>query len=388
MSDLAARLKSRGLALEASLGPSGHGSGAVGALKAIPSAVFSPVAPSTTAGSAPALGATPAAGSGSRPDRTRAARSAAAGEGPVRLALTAAERQTLFTPLMEQGTRALKQEKKLQAQAQDGLLSNVQTTLRKWVQDCLAKEDKRDRLLEKGMLKCRVQAKWSEGLHQKLKDYAGSFGARLAADCEKENATKHPAWLPRNERWLVGFDARAIEAFLSQNPMALEPPSSQVRTFVDEYVAAKSPLTGDALAEALQGRFGPLRPATLERARHIAGLLRRGSKRKGGPGAQAVGEDQLARIEAPEDVAWAGATLAPMGLRPDGGEPLVRAPASIAAPLLEGLKAVADMQDLVALLRDTQIGKVVAGYRHHPNAEVAKAAKDLVASWRAACKER
>merc|ERR1711972_1140670 len=99
-------------------------------------------------------------------------------------------------------------------------------------------------------------------------------------------------------------------------------------------------------------------------------------------------EDRRARIETPEDVAWAAATLAPMGLKATGGEPLVKAPNSVAAPLLAGLQALESMPDFVVLLRETHIGKVVAGYRHHPKAELAKAAKDLVTSWRAACKDR
>jgi len=126
----------------------------------------------------------------------------------------------------------------------------------------------------------------------------------------------------------------------------------------------------------------------LDRARRIAAQLRRGTKRKGGPGAQASSEDQKARIETLEDVAWAAATLAPFGLKVDGGEPVVRAPSGVALSILLGLEAVAGMPDLVALLRDTSIGKVVAGYRRHPSADVAKAAKDLVSAWRASCRER
>merc|ERR1712176_1291094 len=65
-----------------------------------------------------------------------------------------------------------------------------------------------------------------------------------------------------------------------------------------------------------------------------------------------------ATIKGNEDILWAEATLAPLGLSPDG-EPVVKAPAAVARPILEGLKAFQGMDSFRELLKTTSIGKVI-----------------------------
>lgn len=173
----------------------------------------------------------------------------------------------------------------------------------------------------------------------------------------------------------------------------VDPPSDQVRKFVEDLVVRSIvPANADSFGESMEQRFGPVRPALVARARRMALVGgRRGTKRKGGPGAEADTGERDSRkviVEAAEDVAWAAATLAPMGMKADVGEPLVRAPAAVVLPIFAGLRALAGLPDFVALLKQTSIGKVVAGYRHDPNQEVGKAAKDLVMSWKAACQTK
>jgi len=393
MGDLAARLRSKGLDLpwDASA-PSLHGSANAGSLFGTSSSLFAPSKPSSDgplgASSSHAKAKRTAASAGAVKGSSAAAPAPLSAPAPAPLGLSQAEKRSLFTPLAEQGQSAIKQEQQRQLQSQGDLLKGVEATLVRWVQECLARDEKRDKLVEKGMLKCRVQAKWSDGLDESLKQLARGYGAKLAVDGGKENAEKHPEWLrlARNEKWLIGFDAAAFETFLAAHPETLDAPCPQLRVLAEGHAesVAKSP---QVLSDALFARFGPLRHATMERARKFALMTKRGAKRKGGPGGRPEEEQWKARIEWPEDVAWAAATLAPMGLRPTG-EPLVRVPASAALPILEGLGILASMPDLVRLLRDHGLGKVVSGYRHHPKPEVAKVAKDLVSSWRAAFKEK
>lgn len=67
---------------------------------------------------------------------------------------------------------------------------------------------------------------------------------------------------------------------------------------------------------------------------------------------------------------------------------MLRSPWAVAAPVLQGLKALEGLPDLKHLLRETQIGKVVNILRHHPEADAAKASKDLVMAWKAACQDQ
>ncbi|CAK0902628.1 unnamed protein product, partial [Prorocentrum cordatum] len=239
------------------------------------------------------------------------------------LVTSSRERLQLFTPLAQQGAAAIRAETRLKEAGEKDLLEGVLGTLKSWVQECLAREERRNKLLAKGMLKCRVQATWSEGLHERIRRLVATYGGRLAADGEKENAPARPAWqLVRAEKWLVGFDAAAFEAFARAHPEVLGPP---------------------------------------------AACLHSGS--------------------APLPLRLAEAALAPLGLRAEGGAPVMWPPAAVAAPILEGLKALEGSPGLHDALRGTRIGKVVNGYRNNPCKEVAQAARDLVASWKAAVRK-
>jgi len=327
----------------------------------------------------------------------------------VPLAVSATERRQLFTPLAQQGAGAIEEERRKKIEGEKDRLKEVKSTLKRWVQECLAREEKRKRLQEKGVLKCRVQAKWSEGLHDNLKQLIAGYKGKLTADCEKENGggapgrpgEKHPAWLPRSERWLVGFDAAAFEAFMVAHPEVVEPPEVKVRLFVEEFVASDSRVDGSRLkqlCEALEAQFGPLRQPLLERAQALAEdavaiRTKKGTKRKDAAAEKEQAASakrpraEVPRIETVRDAAWAASALAPMGLGGEGGSSLlVRVPAAVAAPILEGLRALEGTPTFHDALRSTPVGKVVNGYRHHPSAEVAGVAKDLVAAWKAACR--
>jgi len=319
-----------------------------------------------------------------------------------------AEKRQLFTPLAQQGHGAIEEERKRKAEGEIDRLKEVKSTLKRWVQECLARDEKRKKLQEKGMLKCRVQAKWSEGLHEKLKQLIGGYKGRLMADCEKENnggapgkpGEKFPSWLPRNERWLVGFDAAAFEAFMQAHPEVVEPPEAKVRLFLEEFVASDTKVDKDRLkklSEALEAQFGPLRQPLLDRAQALAeesitSRTKKGTKRKDA----ASEKEQLSggkrpkvevRIETVQDAAWAASALAPMGLGGEGSSgPVVRVPAVVAVPILEGLRSLEGLPVFHTALRSTPLGKVVNGFRQHPSSEVATLAKDLVTAWKAACR--
>lgn len=392
--DLASRLKGRGLELPSEAPALGGGLGLLSG--GLPF--------DTRAASSGSNGSGKARGSGS---------AAGAAHGPVHVPLggPSAETKRLFTPLAQQGASAIEEERKRKVEVEKDLLKEVRVTLKRWVQECLAREEKRQKLLAKGLLKCRVQAKWSEGLHGALKQLIASYGGKLAADCEKENGGaggkfegKSPAWLPRNEKWLVGFDAAAFEAFLEAHPEVLEPPEARVRTFAEEFVARDNHLEAaraTELCKALEARFGPLRQQLLERAKCLAEdaikarlgpQAKKGTKRKEAPGEKEQPATKQPRPDAPqmdrvEDAAWAAAALAPMGLQEGSSSaPLVRVPAALALPLLDALLALEGSPSFHNALRKTQIGKVVNAYRGHPKQGVAQAARDLVASWKAACK--
>jgi len=379
--DLAARLRNRGIEVDLNAplpaAPSAASSTHVGPLK-------SAVLPSASAASISSTRSSKGAAA------ERSAPAAAAGPVPM----SKSDFKSLFTPLLAQGAEGIERERRLKLEVQDDIVKGVHDTLIKWVQLCLTNPERQKSLLEKGMLKCRVQATWSEGLHEKLKKYMSQYGSgvKLKMDGDKENADRpaYAAYLQRSEKWHVGFDTSAFEAFVALNPGVLDPPSAQVRALVEEAVKNKS--TG-ALAEALQKRFGPLRQATLDRANSMiasaSSSSRQGVKRKASNADdQELPESKKARIASVEDVAWVASTLSPMGLKADSGEPVVRAPSSVIVPLFEGLSAMAKLPNLRNILRETQIGKVIAGYRHHPNAEIAKVAKELVTSWKSACKEK
>lgn len=369
MSDLAARLKARGLTLPGEASAAAASNAGFVALKAAALPELSRAAVSQVPLSALKAASVPA---------------------PLRM--SSSETKDLFTPLANQGSKALRKEKERQLEGEDSLLEHVQRTLRKWVQECLARQEKREKLLEKGLLKCRVQAKWSEGLDKKLKGLTDRYGARLSADGEKENA-KRVTWLPTTEKWLVGFNAASFETFAAAHPEVIDPPTSQVRAFLEDLsvrnpgALATASASESGFGELLEGRFGPMRKQSLARAQAFAAAnSKKGTKRKAG--AEAGEDPRKVVIETREDVAWAAGTLAPMGLKPETGEPLVSLRADVVSPILVGLKAFDKMPEFMRLLKDTQVGKIVSGYRHHTNPEVAKAAKELVSAWKAACQKK
>jgi hypothetical protein len=336
------------------------------------------------------------------------------------LSVSSIEQKQIFTPLIQQGGRALEDQKKRREVGEQELLESVRITLKKWVQECLSSDEKQQKIRERGVLKCRVKAQWSDGLDRKLKDLVASYGGKLAADGEKDGATKAPAWATaaelRTEKWMVGFDASAFEKFMKAHPETVDPPDPQVKAFVREFIAKVDLQTMKVktLFEAMQAKFGHLRRPLLDRVKGIASdeitlfqekLARIASAKKKeseqsestraflksmgrassmGLGRKKVVKKDVVTIRRPEDVVWAEATLAPMGMRPDSDEPVVRSPAPVAVPILEGLTSFQDIPEFKELLRSTKIGKVVNAFRHHPNGEVAKAAKELVNGWKAA----
>lgn len=402
--DLASRLKNKGLQLPSEVPSLSHTSASASLSGGLG---FSVNSASSSRGSK-ARGGAAASGRGAG-----AVGSAAAPPGVPEhhmLSVSEAEKRQLFTPLAQQGTGAIEEERRRKAEGEKDRLKEVKSTLKRWVQECLAREEKRKKLQEKGILKCRVQAKWSEGLHESLKQLIAGYKGKLSADCEKENnggtpgkpGEKYPSWLPRNERWLVGFDAAAFEAFMVAHPEVVEPPEPKVRLFVEEFVASDARVDKarlKQLCEALEAQFGPLRQPLLDRAQALAEdavalRTKKGTKRKEAASEkeQAAGakrpKAEAPKIETLQDAAWAASALAPMGLGGEGGSssPVVRVPAVVAVPVLEGLRSLEGVSIFHEALRSTPVGKVVNSYRHHPSAEVAAVAKDLVTSWKAACK--
>lgn len=377
-SDLAARLKNRGVEL-----PSFSAEGLAGPA---------------------ALSAATVGFGGKRRPASGVAPAAAIQHAP--LAASSAERN-LFTPLAEQGGGAIKEEQRRKEAGEKDLLHEVKVTLKKWVQECLARDEKRAKLLEKGMLKCRVQAQWSEGLHEKMKALIATYEGKVMVDGGKENeGTKkeHPSWLPRQEKWMVGFDATAFQRFVDSHPEALEPGHLSVCKFIDDFAenAQIDTMRVKDFSEALEARFGPLRRPLLDRAKELVvnaikarhdpaskkGIKRKGDETQQGAGAKRPCQDpKIPQISSKIDAAWAAALLAPFGLGGEGGASLVlRAPAATAKPLIEALRPLDTFPFFHDALRETQLGRILAAYRSHSCPAVAQSAKELVAAWKAACR--
>jgi len=85
-----------------------------------------------------------------------------------------------------------------------------------------------------------------------------------------------------------------------------------------------------------------------------------------------------------DDVKWAASVLAPLGLQKDG-ELVAKPPAEVALPILRGMRASESFDGLKNILKTSQVGKIVNGLRRHPDPDVARAAKELIEGWRAAC---
>ena len=61
----------------------------------------------------------------------------------VPLGISATEQKQLFTPLVQQGVGAVKAEQQRRKASERDLLEEVHATLKRWVQECLACEEKR-----------------------------------------------------------------------------------------------------------------------------------------------------------------------------------------------------------------------------------------------------
>ena len=319
----------------------------------------------------------------------------------------------LFTPLAQQGEKALHWEKKRKEDApQDvlSLLKRVKSTLKWWVQNSLAREGTRKKLLEKGMLKCSVQAQWSEFLHEKLKELVSGYGGKLISDTEKDKSKdkdkdsaevpedKPPAYLPRKEKWWVGFNLKAFEACLRDYPYLMGPVDNSLKTFVDSYCAV--PRSGaQAIKElyaALEKKYGPLQSSVLHRAKMIATEVMKakmiatkagkGQKRSadGKPKGKGKVVEEVPTLTTEVECKWAASILAPLGLNQDGSL-VIWCPASAALPVLKGLQALSGTDHIQKVVRNTPIGKIVNAYRHHSNNEASKLARELLGAWKAAC---
>eukprot|EP00811_Abedinium_folium_P002711 NODE_1248_length_2548_cov_6.370095.p1 GENE.NODE_1248_length_2548_cov_6.370095~~NODE_1248_length_2548_cov_6.370095.p1 ORF type:complete len:664 (-),score=188.60 NODE_1248_length_2548_cov_6.370095:318-2309(-) len=210
-------------------------------------------------------------------------------------------------------------------------------------------------------------------------------------------------------RFFITFNAAAFETFMRIHPDVVEPPVIKLRDYVAEFVRKVDVETMRLkdLYESLEKKFGPMRRATLERSKlFVSEAIAReaaNAKRNIGAnthlkdknaqplarfgGAVVNSEVKRARIETPEDVRWAASYLAPLGFR-ENGEAIVRLSAPLAAPVLEGLKDLEELSGFRAILKDTSIGKVVNSFRTHPNPETQRAAKALLAGWKATCERK
>jgi len=318
------------------------------------------------------------------------------------LAVSASEKRSLFTPLAEQGGGAIKEEQRRKEAGEKDLLHEVKVTLKKWVQECLARDEKRAKLLEKGMLKCRVQALWSDGLHEKMKSLIAKYGGKVMVDSGKENQTganprEHPSWLPRHEKWLVGFDIAAFQNFIDLHPECLEPAYANICKFIDDFAenADLETMRVKDFSAALEARFGPLRAALLDcakqkvvdaiKARHHP-ANKKGTKRKADEMQLASGSNDIP-IRSKVDVAWVASLLAPFGLGGEGGNSvLIKAPASTAKALIDSLQPLETFVFFQESLRETQLGRILSAYKSHSCPAVVQAARDLVTKWKAACR--
>eukprot|EP00406_Dinophysis_acuminata_P062842 CAMPEP_0179291004 /NCGR_PEP_ID=MMETSP0797-20121207/42116_1 /TAXON_ID=47934 /ORGANISM="Dinophysis acuminata, Strain DAEP01" /LENGTH=342 /DNA_ID=CAMNT_0021000071 /DNA_START=51 /DNA_END=1076 /DNA_ORIENTATION=- len=304
------------------------------------------------------------------------------------LSISDREKKQLFTPLEEGGQQAIQAEEKFKRECEQDLLKEVKTTVIRWAQECLANHEKHKQLQEKGMLKCRVQARWSKELNQNLHTFFENLGARIAASCEKDNAaSERPAWekyAARDEKWIIGFNVSAFDSFIKVYPQCLGPIDVKLRDFVEDYCRKVNleTCTIRAVFDALEARYGPLMRSFKNRVKGVLAEVvtsieeerRRSSKKEGGGrgGGGASKRPRLSPAADPglttaEDAAWAAEVLAPLGLRPGGGEPLVKPPPAVLAQVLAALRALAPT---TALLKATNLGIIVGHYRQHPSQEV------------------
>lgn len=306
------------------------------------------------------------------------------------LTTSSREKRQIFTPLEGSGEKAIKAEEKFKKDCEQDLLKGVKKTLIHWVQECLTNPEKRQKLHEKGLLKCRVQAQWSKDLNNALHAYIENFGGRVAASCEKENAmADRPAWekyAARDEKWMIGFDLAAFQSYIQATPQVLGPSDIKLHEFIEEYsrkVDLEATTVGTLLA-ALETQFGPLMPSFKGRTKQIVAEVvnRSVEERKRGAKRPRLAGGSRSSMHSPEDAAWAADLLAPLGLKPGSNEPAMTVPVVVLAPILASLKS---LEPSAELLRSTSLGIIVASYRQHPSAEIARAAKELVASWKAAC---
>jgi len=313
------------------------------------------------------------------------------------LTISASEKRQLFTPLEQQGAKAIQVEVQFQKECGKDLLKGVRKTLVSWVQECLANPEKRQKLHEKGLLKCRVQAQWSKELNNDLHAFIEGFGGRIAASCEKENGEARPAWekyAARTEQWMVGFSAAAFESFIQAHLQVLGPSDCQLRDFIEDY-SRKVDLevnTIRALLEALETQFGPVTQTLKNRAKQLAAEIvnnlaeerRRGSRKReaSDAGGAAKRPRTAVGLRTPEDAAWAADMLAPLGLKPGSNELVAKPPVAVLSPILAGLKTLEPSADQ---LRSSKLGVIVGSYRHHSSPDIARVAKELVTCWKAAC---
>jgi len=211
---------------------------------------------------------------------------------------------------------------------------------------------------------------------------------------------------------IIGFDAAAFQVYIAQHPEVVDPAPDKIREFLEQFVknADLETVTLKNVYNEVEKKFGPVRRALLGRVKQITteSIQKRTAadeKAKstvvkdkvtvGQPAPEpfkvnkGTGREEYkrARIECPEDVTWAAATLAPFGLSADTGEPLVRAPPSVALPIMCGLSEFENMECFREQLVKTQLGKVVNAFKASPAADVAKVARELVTNWRLACKK-
>jgi len=389
MPDLAARLRDKGFAIP----QPGQDVQLLGLTASVPNGLFSPSVPNVSGSS--------------RGGTSSSIRRSVAAAAHTPLAISGAEQKQLFTPLASQGKHALAAEMKFKEEDEKDVLQGVHSTLRRWVQECLAREQKLEKLRERGSLKCRVQVPWSDGLPERLRQLVAGYGGILSADSETDKTSK-PAWLPRQEKWLISFDSRAFELFMEAYPEVVEPPEAKIRAFLEEFAQNEAgenkAKVAKALPNALESCFGPLRPELLQGRvpSLIADIVAGSRKRKGAEWLEwpdEVSGRKRSRLDpcplasplkTAEDVRWARAVLAPLGLRSEGSGLVAFAPAAVAGPVLAGLASLADSVGgaLPGLLRETQLGKVVNAYRNHTNAELARVARELVVAWKEAVRPK
>ena len=315
--------------------------------------------------------------------------------GHVPLGTSEVECRQPFTPLASQGKKALEKEHAKKAESEKDLLENIRKTLHRWVQECLARDEKSQKMAEKGQLCCQIQAPWSEGLHQMVKGLVTGYGGRLVVEGQKEGqADSKPAWLARNEKWIIAFDAAAFESYAKKHPEVVDPTESRFREFIKTFISSVEieRMTLGGLKEALEKRFGPLRPTLLGRcpsmakeeveARQLRDSKRGSKQQKEEPKIRKTKEEEhRVMILDVKDVEWANATLAPMGLSKDH-QPVVRAPASLAGPILSALRNVDAIPHFRETLKTSTLGRTVNAFRSHQNPEISKLAKELVSSWK------